>query len=297
MGSGQTRATVVVPTVHPRPTGAPVFATSLAWESRVYAGLRLRAVPQETRTALVAILGEIGVEAEHFLTLEATFPGNTPPSRALADMFLLRMESSARRLCAGAAALEIATQSYLSALEAIDPSLRSPREAERVWWTESAGGASSATPLELRLRACRYAYRHVVAARLASNVEAIVEQLTLILHAMGALPPAGILPLHVLYGGLYSLSSMLQGYLVPNHITSVNQELPGLFSSIARLRLLASVEDTSIESDLVWARSQYTRASQLQLSLPGGTGQGAAQWARSAAGEWLECIRALETIR
>ncbi|MGH2486963.1 MAG: hypothetical protein ACRDHE_13215, partial [Ktedonobacterales bacterium] len=255
-------------------------------------------VPRETRAALAATLGEIGVEAEHFLYLVSDFPGQLPPSPALADAFLQRLESSARRLCRVAATLEVATQSYLAALEAHYHDLRSSPDIDDVWWTEFAGGALGAAPgFELRLRACGYAYRHIVATHLASNIEAIAEQLALTLHALSMLPPAGVLATGVLYGGLYDLSSMFQGYLIPNHITDLNQETPGLLTGVAQLRLLASREDTSVESDLAWARQQYTRASQLQLSLPPDAAHHSGQWARSAAREWMECIQALEALR
>jgi hypothetical protein len=300
MGAGQTRTTVTIPTIRPRATGETALAIppTAAWEGRLYAGLSLPAVPRETRAALAATLGEIGVEAEHFLFLVADFPGQLAPSPALADVFLQRLESSARRLARVAGALEVATQSYLTALEAHYPDLRSSPDVDDVWWTEFAGGALGASPgLELRLRACGYAYRHIVATHLASNIEAIAEQLALTLHALSMLPPAGVLATGVLYGGLYDLSSMFQGYLIPNHITDLNQETPGLLTGVTHLRLLASREDTSVESDLAWARQQYTRASQVQLSLPPDSTHHAEQWARSAARDWMECIQALEALR
>lgn len=294
MGLGQARTTVIIPTAQPRVAQSPAPALSaFAWESRLYVGLRLRDVPVETRTALVATLGDVGVEAEHFLSLVSSFPGQNRPSRELADLFLLHLEASARRICATAAALEVATQSYLAALEAIDPGVRLSPDANDVWWMEYAGTGLVGDSLELRLRACGYAYRHVVAAHLASNVEAIAEQLVLTLHALSMLPPAGVLSAGVLYGGLYDLSSMLQGYLIPNHITGLSQQTPGLLTGIARLRELASREDTSVESDLAWARAQYAQTSHLQLSLPAGS----EQWASTATREWLDCIRALEALR
>ncbi|HKV84802.1 MAG TPA: hypothetical protein VJN88_09610 [Ktedonobacterales bacterium] len=300
MGAGQTRTMVAIPTTRPRATGGTALALppTAAWEGRLYAGLSLPAVPRETRASLAATLGEIGVEAEHFLFLVSDFPGQLPPSPMLADAFLQRLDASARRLCRVAGALEVATQSYLTALEARYPDLRSSPDVEDVWWTEFAGGALITGPgFELRLRACGYAYRHIVATHLASNIEAIAEQLALTLHALSMLPPAGVLATGVLYGGLYDLSSMFQGYLIPNHITDLNQETPGLLTGITQLRLLAAREDTSIESDLAWARQQYTRASQLQLSLSPDSAQHSEQWARSAARDWLECIQALEALR
>lgn len=299
MGSGQARTSVVIPAVQPRVTALPALAPSTAfnWENRLFAGLRLRAIPQETRAALVATFGDIGVEAEHFLALVNDFPGQNRPSRELADVFLMHLEASARRLSNAAAALEVATQSYLSALEAIDPNVRVSPDVNDVWWTEFSGGAFAGQSFELRLRMCGYAYRHVVAAHLASNIEAIAEQLALTLHALSMLPPAGVLSMGALYGGLYDLSSMFQGYLIPNHITDLNQQMPGLLTGIARLRLLASREDTSIESDLAWARAQYNHASQLQLSLQPNSSHVSGQWASSAAREWVDCIQALEALR
>ena len=293
MGSGQARTTVIIPTARPRATQAPAPTPSAsAWESRLYVGLRLRDIPPEIRAALVATLGDVGVEAEHFLSLLAGFPGQNQPTRELADLFLLHLEASARRICSTAAALEIATQSYLAALEALDPGIRLSPDVQDVWWTEYPSGAEISESLEIRLRACGYAYRHVVAAHLASNVEAIAEQLALTLHALSMLPPAGVLSAGVLYGGLYDLSSMLQGYLIPNHITDLNPQNPGLLAGITQLRELTSRDDISVESDLAWARAQYAHASHLQLSLRARS----EQWGSTAASEWLDCIRALERL-
>lgn len=294
MGSGQARTTVIIPATRPRTTQAPAPTPSAStWDSRLYVGLRLRDIPPETRATLVATLGDVGVEAEHFLSLLASFPGQNQPTRALADLFLLHLETSSRRICSTAAALEVATQSYLAALEALDPGIRLSQGVDDVWWTEYPGLADVGESLEMRLRACGYAYRHVVAAHIASNVEAIAEQLTLTLHALSMLPPAGVLSAAVLYGGLYDLSSMLQGYLIPSHITDQNPQHPGLLAGINLLRERTSREDTSVESDLTWARAQHAQASHLQLSLRAGS----EQWASSAADEWLDCIRALEALR
>src|SRR5262249_30549701 len=128
------------------------------------------------------------------------------------------------------------------------------------WWPPFAGYTIPGEPLEVRLRRCGYAYRHVVAARLHANVEAIAEQLAFTLHALVTLPPAGVLPTQWLYSGLYELSGALQGDIIPHYINDVSAESPGLLSGIALLRALDAREDRSLKADIAWAQSQFALA-------------------------------------
>src|SRR5258706_320656 len=168
-----------------------------------------------------------------------------------------------------------------------------------------AGLRIEGEPIELSLRRCGYAYRHVVAAHLASHVEAIGEHLTLILHALSTLPPAGTLPASTLRAGLDELTSGLQGYIVPTHLVGLSQRTPGLLWGIAQLRALDAHEETSLESDIAWAHAQDSLARQPHPSTQVGTiaavnvrsSHAPARSAAAAAQEWRDTISALERLR
>jgi hypothetical protein len=235
------------------------------WEQRLYAGLRLPGM-DEPQLALARALGEMGVEAEFFLLLtgaEASLAGDTRP---VADHFLRQLDDSCMRICAVAASLEVATQGYLSALEARYPQAHLADSVAEPWWPAFSGFTLSGDPLELRLRRCGYSYRHAIEAHLGSTIEAIAEQLALTLHALYTLPPAGVLPIAALYHGLYELSSALQGHIVPHHIieasTEASSESPGLLLGISLLRQLYAQEDHTIQADISWVQAQLAQARQ-----------------------------------
>lgn len=303
MSSGSTRTRIAIPPLRARTQSAPAMAPTQresGWEGRVYAGLRVVRVPPEIRASLTGALGELGVEAEYFLALIQSFPGAPPYAHERGEAFLLRLEAACHRLTAVAGTLEVASQSYLSALEVGYPGVRTQRDAD-AWWPSFGGYAMRGEPLELRLRRCGFAYRHVVAAHLASNVEAVAEHLALTLRALATLPPAGVLPTASLYQGLYELSSAMQGYIIPHHVTDLNAQTPGLLTGIAWLRGLDAREDTSLNSDLAWAHAQYARARQLatqaRTASPSGASHGQAQAWAAALRDWQEAIAALERLR
>lgn len=304
MGPGGTRTRIAIPPLRVRATSAPVLARTpreSAWEKRLYAGLRISSVLPEIRAKLTGVLGELGVEAEYFLALIESFPGVPPYPHERGEAFLLRLEAACHRLMSVAGTLEVATQSYLSALESSYPELRAERSAE-AWWPPFGGYALSGDSIELRLRRCGYGYRHVVGVHLASNIESVAEHLALTLHALTTLPPAGVLPAASLYQGLYELSSSMQGYVIPHHVTDLNEQTPGLLTSIAWLRGLDAREDTSLESDLAWAHAQYAYmrqlATQTRTAIPSGVSRGQTQaWAIAAMHDWQETITALERLR
>jgi hypothetical protein len=273
---------------------APAVAGPPAtWDRRLYAGLRVACVPEEVRATLASALGDIGVDAEHFLTLVDRFV-RAVPVVGLGEAFLRHLESACQRLRRVALALEIATQSYVSALADGYPATRLADGGDDVWWPPFPGYWQGGEFLELRLRRCGFAYRHVVATHLASNVEAIAEHMALFLHALATLPPAGILPASTLSTGLLELTSTLQGYVIPHHVTDLNDATPGLLTGIARLRALTARDDTSLDSDIAWARAQYAFVRQQHAS---SAGQGVRRWAQVAAGEWQQTIASLESLR
>ena len=299
------------PAVASMPRAATATATAVwagsaprraaGWERRLYAGLRIEGVPLEAHAALVQSLGEIGVEAEYFLGLVRALP-TSHPSHEAGALFLAKLQAAGQRLRRVAASLEVATQGFLSALAAAHGDI--PGDDD-VWWPAPAELVTGGEPLELSLRRCGYAYRHVVAAHLASHVEAIGEHLTLILHALSTLPPAGTLPASTLRAGLDELTSGLQGYIVPNHLIGLSQRTPGLFWGIAQLRALDAHEETSLESDIAWAHAQYSLARKPHPSTQVGTiaavnvrsSHAPARWAAAAAQEWRDTISALERLR
>ncbi|HLZ22158.1 MAG TPA: hypothetical protein VKQ30_08550 [Ktedonobacterales bacterium] len=305
MGPGSTRARIAVPPIRVRVTAAPTRTADVqresAWEGRLYAGLRVSRVSPEIRAALTGAMGELGVEAEYFLALLQHFPGMPPYPHERGEAFLLRLEAACHRLMSVAGTLEVATQSYLSALEAAYPELRTRWDTD-TWWPLFHGYAPVGEPLELQLRRCGFAYRHVVAAHLASNIEAVGEHLALTLHALTTLPPAGVLPAGSLHQGLYELSSTMQGYIIPHHVADINRQTPGLLTGIAWLRGLEAREDTSLASDIAWAHAQYAFARQIATQgshsgTPGVSSEAIPAWATAAMRDWQDTIAALERLR
>ncbi len=300
MRSGQTDRPLMVAVAHataPRPAVGPRDMGD--WDARLFAGLRVAAVPSAVRGALASALGEVGVEAEHFFALLRSFGGLGIQPHARGEVFLLRLEAAARRLYGSGAALEVATQSYLTALEAAYPGLSREARVDEVWWPQFYGEPIPGEALELRLRRCGYAYRHVVAAHLSVSVEAIAEHLAIVLHALRTLPPAGVVPADALYAGLYELSSGLQGYVIPTHVASMDARAPGLLLGIQRLRTLDAREDTSLASDIAWARAQYAQARSMQ-----GGGDSAAEsranpwrWGASPLRDWQHVLADLESLQ
>lgn len=286
-------------------------ATAPGWDARLYDGLRARRIAPETCGALTRALGELGVEAEFLLVLSDTAPGVMRPTHNDGELFLWRLTTSLTRLVEASATLEVATQGYLSALEASYPGVADAPTGQRddVWWPPFNGYTMRGEPLEARLRRCGYAYRHVVESRLPLHMEAILEQLALTLYALGSLPPAGIIPVSMLYHGLYALSSALHGDIAPRHILaeSGDTRYPGALASVARLRDLDRSGETSIESDLAWARAQYAAirdarspygAAPLSPSeLSGARIDDARLLAAHAASEWGYIIGFLESLR
>jgi hypothetical protein len=245
------------------------------------------------RAALASAVGDVGVEAEYFLTLVGRF-GYSVPAPATGEAFLRHLESACQRLRRVALALEIATQSYVTALAAGYPNTRLADGGDEVWWPPFTGYRQSGESLELRLRRCGIAYRHVVATHLASNVEAVAEHMALFLHALATMPPAGVLPASTLSTGLLELTSTVQGYVIAHHVTDLNNATPGLLTGIARLRALTARDDTSLESDIAWAHAQYALVRQPHA---GSAGQDKWHWAQSAASEWQQTVASLEGLR
>lgn len=284
------------------------------WERRIYAGVQLPGVPADVRQSLARALGAVGVEAEHFLELLAAFPGPEGPSPERGARFLDQLQAFAQRLIGGANALELATQSYLTALEAAGQ--LSGVGAAEPWWPTFSGYTVGGEPMELRLRRCGYSYREAVLARLGPTVEAIGEQMALFLHALSTLPPAGILSAPVVAQGLDDLTDAMQGDVVPHLIRDVSDDFPGLLSAIERLRASGSpggaAEAASLAADLAWARTEYERviaatpATSAKSTRPGLFARlfGASprlnateRWSQSAAHEWRELIAALEALQ
>lgn len=261
------------------------------WDTRLYAGLNARRIAPETRDTLARALGAVGLEAEFLLVLVEAFPGNAKADQRLGDLFLQRLAGALGRLVEASEALEVATQGYLAALESAYPALyEMPRD--EVWWPRFSGYTLGGEPLEARLRRCGFAWRQVVESRLPIHMEAILEQLALTVYALCCLPPAGVQPVATLYYGLYELSSALHGDIVPRDIlgASGDPRYPGALASVTRLRVLGASGDTSLASDIAWARAQYA-------AVGAETTGDARILAAHAAYQWGRVIGFLEYLR
>jgi hypothetical protein len=298
------------------------------WDQRLYPGLRVEAVPAETRAALVQAAGALGVEAEYVLGMVRAFltpSAGEPRSRERGELFLWQLEASASRLRPAAATFEVTTQSYLAALTESYPEMRGGAHLQHSdaepWWPAAPDEIGELASLDLCLRRCGFSYRHAVAVRLTPTVEALAEQLSLLLHALDTLPPVGVLPLPVLYAGLDELASTFQGHVVPHLLADISPDKPGLLAGIRRLRELDASEDRSIEADIVWARAQLSEVSRIgehtlaeQRPAAGASRGGlmglfrraaparapsfsSRAWVTVAEREWHETIAALESIR
>lgn len=282
-------------------TGGPRLASEAGgWDTRLYDGLRVARIASDVRVSLGAALGQIGVEAEYLLVLVSAFPGEARPTRELGALFLSRLASALERLAEAAAGLEVATQGFLSALDEAYPELRRARGWSGAWWPAFAGYTAPGAPLEARLRRCGFAYRHVLESRLPTHMEAILEQMALTLYALSVLPPAGVAPVTSLAQGLDELSSAMQGEIVPRHITGLTGDTryPGALAAIERLMALDAQGDTSLESDIAWARAQYVAARNEEARLQAQAGQ---DYARAVAAHdtygWATTVGLLEGMR
>lgn len=285
------------------------------WERRIYSGLLFSDIPDDVREALSRALGAAGVEAEHLLRLLATFPGPSGPSPAAGAHLLDQLQSFARRFLDAANSLELATQSYLTALQLAEAGAIEPTGGEP-WWPPFAGYAAGGESLELRLRRCGYSYQQAVALRIGPLIEALAEQMALLLHALRTLPPAGTVSTQVLARGLDELADAMQGDVAQHLLRDMSDEYLGLPSAIARLQASAAPDaataKASLAADLAWARAEYERTV---ASAPGASERpskpgffarlfgGSARidasqrWSASAAREWRELIAALEALQ
>lgn len=287
-------------------TAGPRLASAVGgWDTRLYDGLRVSRVAPDVRAGLGAALGQIGVESEYLLVLGSSFPGEARPGRTLGALFLTRLMTALERLVDASASLEAATQGYLTALDDAYPELRHARGWSGAWWPAFTGYTAPGAPLEARLRRCGYAYRHVVESHLPAHLEAIFEQMALTLYALSALPPAGVAPVAALAQGLDELSSAIQGEIVPRHILGLSSDdrYPGALVAIERLMARDAAEDTSLESDIAWARAQYVAARAEEARLAAQPGQDQLRtlaahdaYERAATVGLLEGMRRYETV-
>jgi hypothetical protein len=294
MGRKQNQRAAAPTLLTPAP-GETTLDAGAGWESRLYSGLHMPRLPADTRARLAEALGTLGVEAEYFLKLLADFPSKDKPSHTQGVIFLSQLEGAARRLDHTADTLEIATQGYLTALEAGYPEIRGQNTDTDPWWPAPETFELPGESIELRMRRCGFAYRHVVEVYLGANISAIASQMALVLNALTILPPAGVVPASSLYQGLYELSSAMQGHIVPRHIGDLDSQTPGLLTGILRLRRLDVEDDTSLESDLLWAQAQLKSVQDFLKTARISNAQ--REWAMTAAAEWKQTIQLLGTLR
>lgn len=273
------------------------------WEAHIYPGLRLTGIALETRSGLARALGEVGTEAEYVLQTCAHLMALASPSIADGNAFFARLEASCQRLARVATSLEVATQSYLAAMETNAATCGATAEPGEEWWHDAAGAPPYAEPFDLRLRRCGFAYRHLVQLQVATHLDALLEHLATFLAALRRLPPAGVLPAADLYAGLYALSARIQGDVVLHHIHDLSASYPGLLTGIARLRERTLIDDTALESDLAWVYAQrayaLSQAHTLEHNDSGMPRQERAQLraqALSAVAEWEAILHELARL-
>lgn len=272
------------------------------WETHIYPGLQIAAVPSDSRARLAQALGQAGVEAEFFLQLVKDFQASDQATLAAAENFLRNLEACGIRLLVTSADLEIATQGYLAALEEGFPTSGVAKDEDEPWWPAWTGEQAVETSVEWRLRACGYAYRHVVATRLSAILDGLADQLAFTLHALATLPPAGVAPIPSLYQGLYEISLAFQGDIAPQRIGDISPQYPGLMTSLVALRGLHEREDTSLASDITWAHAQLASTATKPLGLAArvrgwiGVSASSAQ-DDSPHAEWRRVAQTLEQMR
>lgn len=270
------------------------------WDARLYDGLRVARISSDTRATLGAALGQIGVEAEYLLLLVSSFPGNELPSRQVGLIFLQRLHSALERIVDASTNLEAATQGFLSALTDAYPRLIESLRGSSPWWPTFDGYVAPGQPIEARLRRCGFAYRHILESQLPHHLDAILEQMALTIYALTVLPPAGVTPLAALALGLDELAAAIQGDIVPRHIKGLTGDpnYPGALEAMSRLLALDAQGDTSLESDITWARSLYVAARDEEMRLARQPGQEAlhALAAHDAYG-WAATVSLLEGMR
>lgn len=300
------------------------LAGGRTWEHGLVRGLAAAQAPADTRDALINALGTLGCEAEYGLELvqmSAVLPAPTHPQ---GEQWLRLLFGLCQRVKQASAELAIAGQTFLAALAERDPSLvvaGYPEQAGNgaadswsaqfdatpdVWWPDRGTLASQGDASELWLCRAGFGYRHVVNIGLPGHLEALVDGLGLLLHALRTLPPGGVLTRASLYIGVQALATEMAGDLIPHHIDDIDARHIGLLTSIPTLLRLHASEGNAITSDILWARGELERAraalggpgqptnSRVTRALTRPTGN---LWARQMVADWERTVAQLEAIR
>lgn len=284
------------------------------WEARLVRGMALPGIAPDVSDALVAALGALGCEAEFGLDLLEN-PASMPrPTHGQGDQWLRQCYSLCQRLVRLGAEVEVATQSYLAALTVAEDRFAGASASHDawaarfdatpdVWWPPEDANTTAGEPLELWLRRAGYSYRHCVTLGLPAHFEALSETLHLVLHALGTLPPRGILTRASLALGLETLASAFQGDLIPHHVLDLDARHVGLLTGIITLAQLNGTA-AGLDADLAWARGELARAraALTQGTSPSGIPTGALTsktgnlWARQLVAEWEHTLAQLEAL-
>jgi hypothetical protein len=239
------------------------------WEARLVRGMALPGIAPDVCDALVTALGALGCEAEFGLNLVAITATAPRPTHDQGDQWLRQCYGLCQRLVRLGADVEVATQGYLAALgQSADPFAVSSASrdawaarfdaAPDVWWPPENASAPAGEPIEVWLRRAGYSYRHCVTLGVPAHIEALGETLHLVLHALGTLPPGGILTRASLALGLETLAAAFQGDLIPHHLLDLDAWHVGLLTGISTLAQLNGAAD--LNADLAWARGELARA-------------------------------------
>lgn len=290
---------------------------------RLVLGFEMSDVREETRALLVTALGALGCEAEFGLGLLQTPLTRPQPTHAEGEQWLRQCYLLGQRLVRTSTEAQVAIQSYLGALAAAEldrPSLASDVAVHLtlsdawgarfdatpgVWWPEQGAVAIEREPIELWLRRAGFGYRHIVTIGLPTHLEALDHTLGLVMHALRTLPPGGVVTRDAIAISLMTLSTEIEGDLVPHHLRDLDARHVGLLTGIATLLRLTPRAGASLGADLAWARGELARARALlpdQPQQPGSatrplTYQTGKLWARQLVADWERTLAQLEATR
>ena len=291
-----------------------------SWDLRLIQGFTLPGVPEEVRAGFVTALGALGCEAEFGLNLLQTPLRQPRPTRAQGEQWLRQCYLLGVRLQRISGEFELATQSYLGAMALAAPLPAAMRPARNhlpdgwgerfdatpgVWWPVQGSIAIDREPIEFWLRRAGFAYRHCISIGLPSHIDALEEALSLVMHALRTLPPSGVVTREAIAISLLTLTTEMEGDLVPHHLHDLDARHIGLLNGIATLLRLTPAAGADLAADVAWARGELARARAIVMAEPATRGpvtrplqsKSGDLWARQMLREWEETVAQLEHLR
>ncbi len=291
------------------------------WDQRLMQGFVMPGVPEDTRALLVTALGALGCEAEYGVSL-LRVPLHTPrPTRVEGEQWLRQILHLSQRLTRVSIEVEVAVQSYLGALALVDQrrDVATPTGTHLAaddwstrfdatpgtWWPAAGAIMIEREPIEIWLRRAGFAYRHTVTMGLPDHIESLDQTLTFIMHALRTLPPGGVLTRDALAISLLTLSTEIEGDLVPHHLHDLDARHVGLMTGIAAMLRLTPPMGAKISADVAWSRGELRRVRATAVDhheRHGGTTRPLSEskggnWAGQLVAEWESIIAVLEGLQ